>query len=188
MFVCTVGHWDPEQVFTEQWTVQIRYKKRTEDPSEIRNLIKWSHETSFFCVSKLGFPVESLMWHKDEGRPIIILPFCRDSTVSLCTPDAYFLKNLRITNVSVWNCPMGSEAVAGSEGWAQRPTRCVLSGLIPFGKLAVRRGLLKMGEKANSKTNDCVLSFEWKIFLLKKQKIQCTCIAWWFRCDVTLKD
>lgn len=32
MLVCTVGHWDLEQVFTEQWTVQIRYEKSTEDP------------------------------------------------------------------------------------------------------------------------------------------------------------
>lgn len=26
MFVCTVGHWDLDQVFTEQWTVQVSMK------------------------------------------------------------------------------------------------------------------------------------------------------------------
>lgn len=128
------------------------------------------------------------MCHKDEGRRLFNLSFWRGSAVSLCMPDTYFLKNLRIPNASVWNCPRGSEAVAGNEGRAQTPAGCVLSNLIPFGELAVRRLLLKMGGKTNSKPNYYVLSFEWKIFLLKMQKIQYTCIAWWFTCDVMLKE
>jgi len=48
--------------------------------------------------------------------PSLLFAFAK-TLLSLFAPyTLVFLKNLRNTNESVWNCPMGSEAVAGNRG------------------------------------------------------------------------